>query len=149
MAQHAIADKKEVSWSEVENGDLVYIPGNLVDNKPTCTYGPHKVHDKDKRELINGKGRTFYERWPTLFILPELARQRSDLVDVDIPRSDDTGGYVRIGFNGNPADGDKLYFDDISITPVTSLAGAGIFVGSDPVLGSEAIVNGDMGLVAN
>lgn len=33
----------------------------------------------------------------------------------------DIYGTLRISFNGDPADGDKLYFDDISIKPVTAM----------------------------
>jgi hypothetical protein len=68
MARVTIEDKREVGWDEVENGDEVYIAGDIINNEPTMTYGPHKVHDKDNKVLINGSEKTFYESWSTLFI---------------------------------------------------------------------------------
>jgi len=43
------------------------------------------------------------------------------LVEIYYPIGTDVTGSWGLGFDGNPADGDLLYFDDISIKPVTSL----------------------------
>ncbi len=55
-------DVEQLPISKTEIGDLVYIAGNLVDGFATVIYGPHKIYNKETMELINKKGRVFYER---------------------------------------------------------------------------------------
>jgi len=56
-----------ILWSHLKKGDEIYLRGNhRIENGNSsylrpCVYGPHTVHDPEKRELINSKGQTFLE----------------------------------------------------------------------------------------
>ena len=55
-------------WKDLKKGDVVYIPGNIVERIPTAVYGRHTVVDPEKRILKNGKNKTFYENYEYVFV---------------------------------------------------------------------------------
>ena len=57
---------KKVTWSEVTNKQTVYIVG--THNKKPMAYGPFKVNNKDKNELVNPKNVIFIDRSSGLLI---------------------------------------------------------------------------------
>ena len=62
-----IVNVKAITWDEAQEGDIVFIAGNLKDNIPTAVYGRHVVVDPKKQILINGNDIEFYERWPFVY----------------------------------------------------------------------------------
>ena len=48
---------KPILWKEVVDGQEIYTEGTHLGE--FIAYGPHRVSDKEKRELINSRGQTF------------------------------------------------------------------------------------------
>lgn len=60
-------DVKQVRWNQVKFGDIVFIPGNLVDGFPTKLYGRHRVIDPKRQTLEGANGKEFHEDWPFIY----------------------------------------------------------------------------------
>ncbi len=61
-------DVEKVYWKDLKEDDLVFIPGNLIDNEPTAMYGRHIIVSVEQQQLVNAVGRKFYERFDYLFM---------------------------------------------------------------------------------
>jgi hypothetical protein len=64
---HSLEGKKKLLWAQAQNGDKVYVAGNIERGEPTVCYGPHIIKDAKHRVLCNGAGRCFYEQFPYVY----------------------------------------------------------------------------------
>lgn len=67
-----IKDFKPIKWEDLKKNQRVWIPGNLVNGKPTKVYGIHRVHDISIRVLKSGtNGSLFHEGWTDVLYIPK------------------------------------------------------------------------------